>query len=301
MTTLPESLLALLALAPVDPPAAAQQLAPLELAGVVIAPLRPEVALESVTVGKRAAVRVKGGDLGVAITPQTLEHRSLIFGVRHRDLGDHGFVVAFDTGEGHAAGGFQCNAKGKGAVVPGTGEGHAPGAAVEFRCNSFVPGTGEGHAPGAAVEYRCNSFVPGTGEGHTAGGTGEGHGSLVVSPSFADAKSYSLRATQHGKLVIDRAGLTGAFTIEDFEGLEEQKLETLQVQVAYGAVRDDAWSITVRHEGWVVTVTPDAAQRFDGLPTVALTTSGLDEAVLTGVCSRAEVGKPALSGCPAAQ
>lgn len=162
-------------------------------------------------------------------------------------------------------------------VAFGTGEGWVQAG---FQCNA---------TPASAVEYRCNSFVP---------GTGEGHGSLVVTPRFATAKRYSLRATRHGQLVIDTAGLEGASTIENFEGLDEAtKQETLEVQVAYGAVRPDAWSVTIRHEGWVVSVTPDEKQAFDGLPTVRLRTEGLDEAVLTGVCTRQGVGKPALDGC----
>jgi hypothetical protein len=115
-------------------------------------------------------------------------------------------------------------------VAFGTGEGWVQAGS---HCNATPPAS--------AVEYRCNSFVP---------GTGEGQGSLVVTPRFAAAKRYSLRATRHGRLVIDTAGLEGAYTIEDFEGLEEAtKYETLEVQVAYGAVRPDALSVTIRHEG----------------------------------------------------
>lgn len=240
----------------------------LSLGEIQIAALDAATALDATQVGGSPAVRIEGGDLGVAISPPKGDARTLVFGVRHRDAGTHAFDVAFGTGEGWVQAGFQCDAT-------------PPASAVEIRCNSFVPGTGEGHDPKAVVP-----------------GTGEGHGSLVVTPRFAAAKRYSLRATRHGQLVIDTAGLEGAYTIEDFEGLEEAtKYETLEVQVAYGAVRPDAWSVTIRHEGWVVSVTPDAKQAFDGLPTVQLRTKGLEEAVLTGVCTRQGVGKPALDGC----
>lgn len=204
---------------------------PIVLADARIEVLGDETAIEA---RARKAVRVTGGNTSVRIVPTDTSARSLSFGIRHVDDGDHRFEIAFG----------------------GTAPGPSKGASNE-------------------IAISCNEL--------------DG-GSAVIMPHFVGVATYSIRVVKDGQLVTDEHGREGAFQIDDFEGgAELRKTETLGVTLAYGVLRADAWTLTVRHEGFTISITPDAAQEFTGLPAVGLRTDGLPQVDLTSVKTRVKI------------
>ena len=221
---------------------------------------------------KGSAVKVTGGGTAVALRPtRATKTKQVSFGIRHVDEGTHAFAITFGPGASHAMV-FSCD---------GVVESDAPTNAVEIQCDTFQPaGKVEIQCdifqPAGKVELQCDAIHP----------VGK-PGSATIVPRFAGAKTYSIRVTKKGKVLHDLSGQSGAFTIPDFEDSDEGgKAETLRVKIAYGVVRSDAWTITVVHEAFRISLTPDAAQPFEGIGEISLRTKGLDEVVLTKLAAK---------------
>jgi hypothetical protein len=258
------SALALAGAATFPSPAAAGKPGSVQVADLGIVALDDAIELAAVKVGPADAVKVTGAGTAVKFVPPSAEVRHLEFGVRHVDDGDHSFDIVFGPPGATSKVGFQCDLFGAGKV--------------SLICDGMMPGK---------VSFICDGAMPGKVSLQCDGVASPHSGSATIVPQFAGAKTYSIRVTKAGKVLHDLTGRTGAFTIPDFEGLDEGgKPETLGVKVAYGTVRPDAWSITMVHESFTISITPDATQAFTGLGEVSLKTTGLPEVTLTGLLAK---------------
>ena len=239
-------------------PAAAHADAALSLDGIRFEALDADTALAAVETKTGVAIAAVGKHTAVGLCFDDTEAPSEVsFGIEHTDAGTHAFQLAGGADEGSWVLGFHCD-----AVDPleDTGASWVLG----FHCNA-VDGLSLTERDGAwLLELQCNG-IP---------------GSATVHPRFAGIERYSLRVVRDGKVVLDAKGLDQAVTIPDFEDPAAQGRETLWLTMAYGEQRPDAWTFTLHHDEWTISITPDGKQERDAVRRTSLRTAGLGEIAL---------------------
>lgn len=106
-------------------------------------------------------------------------------------------------------------------------------------------------------------------------------GSATFSPRFEGAKTFSFRVMKGGKVIYEENAHSGPFTVADFDTDDDGHVETVGVELAYGAIRGDAWSVVVEHGEFTVTMTPHTSHSLATGPlALELRTEGLKNVTL---------------------
>lgn len=106
-----------------------------------------------------------------------------------------------------------------------------------------------------AVDAKAHRFAFTLGKLGTINLT-EGDGDAWLLPNLGGATSFGVQVFEKGKLVRTLAGQTKTLTLPDF-ATHKGGLESLELEVSYAKVANDAWSVSLTHGTTIVVLTPE--------------------------------------------